>query len=202
MKNMVVFISGSGTNLQALLDWQEQGKLKAKIALVVSNKSDAFGIQRAQKSNIPTVVLDHKDYSSREEHEKAIEKYLQEYKIELIVLAGYMRLLTSDFVKKWIHKIINLHPSLLPSFTGVNAIEQAFKYGVKVSGVSTIFVDEGVDTGLIILQDIVKITSDDSLESLEEKIHNLEHILLPQTVNVVASGNFSIQGRKVIINSN
>ena len=202
MKNIAVFISGSGTNLQALIDWEKNGKLLGKIVLVVSNKPDAYGLERAQAAGIKTVVVQHTKYNSREEHEAKIEKFLKEFEIELLVLAGYMRLLSTDFVKKWSHKIINLHPSLLPSFTGINAIEQAFNYGVKLTGVSTIFVDEGVDTGLIILQDIVEIASNDSLESLTEKIHILEHKLLPQTVNIVASNKFSIQGRKVLINTN
>ena len=202
MKNIAVFISGSGTNLQSLIDWQKQGKLKANLALVVSNKPDAFGIERAKKAGIQTVVVPHKEFSTREEHEAVIEKYLFENNIELIVLAGYMRLLTSFFVKKWNLKIINLHPALLPSFPGVKAIDQAFEYGVKVTGVSTIFVDEGVDTGLIILQDIVKVSTEDTLETLSEKIHNLEHSLLPQTVNIVASNKFTVIGRKILINSN
>ena len=201
MKKIAVFISGSGTNLQALIDWEKNGKLLGKIKLVVSNKPDAYGLERAQSAGIKTVVVQHTKFNSREDHENEIEKFLKEYEIELLVLAGYMRLLSTNFVKKWSHKIINLHPSLLPSFTGINAIEQAFKYGVKLTGVSTIFVDEGVDTGLIILQDIVEVASNDSLESLTEKIHNLEHKLLPQTVNIVASNKFSIQGRKVLINS-
>lgn len=201
MKNIAVFISGTGTNLQALIDWEKQGKLSAKISLVVSNKADAYGLVRAQEAGIKTIVVNHKDFASREEHEAVIEKHLTESQIELIVLAGYMRLLSSSFVKKWSHKIINLHPSLLPSFTGVNAIEQAFTYGVKITGVSTIFIDEGVDTGLIILQDTVKIDSKDTLESLTTKIHDLEHKLLPKTVNIVASDQFTITDRKILINS-
>ena len=201
MKNIAVFVSGSGTNLQALIDWEKQGKLLAKIVLVVSNNPDAFGIKRAQEAGIPTLIVNHKEYNTREEHEEEIEKHLKNHQAEILVLAGYMRLLTSNFVSRWHHRIINLHPSLLPSFTGVNAIEQAFTYGVKVTGVSTIFVDEGVDTGIIILQEIVKVLSEDSLESLTAKIHDLEHILLPQTVNIVASDKFTITDRKVLINS-
>ena len=202
MKQIAVFISGSGTNLQALIDWQKQGKLEALIALVVSNKPDVFGIKRAQDAGIKTVIVNHKDFPSREAHEAVIENHLSENKIELIVLAGYMRLLSANFVKKFHLKIINLHPALLPSFPGVNAIEQAFDYGVKVSGVSTIFVDEGVDTGLIILQDTVNVTSEDTIDTLSKKIHDLEHIILPKTVNIVASNKFTINGRKILINSN
>ncbi len=201
MKNIAVFISGSGTNLQALIDWQKEGKLLATIKLVVSNKGDAYGLVRAKEVGIKTVIVDNKDYKSREEHEEVIQSVLKENDIELIVLAGYMRLLTSTFVKNWTHQIINLHPSLLPSFAGINAIEQAFTYGVKITGVSTIFVDDGVDTGLIILQDIVKVSSDETLDSLTTKIHNLEHKLLPKTVNIIASNKYSIDGRKVLINS-
>ena len=202
MKQIAVFISGSGTNLQALIDWQKQGKLQAQIGLVVSNKAEAFGIKRAQDAGLKTVIVNHKDFTSREAHEAVIENQLAENKIELIVLAGYMRLLSANFVKKWQLKIINLHPALLPSFPGVNAIEQAFDYGVKVSGVSTIFVDEGVDTGLIILQDTVNVSSEDTVDTLSKKIHDLEHILLPKTVNIVASNNFTINGRKILIDSN
>ncbi len=199
MKKIAVFISGTGTNLQALIDWENQGKLLVKIALVVSNKPDVYGLTRAKEAGINTIVLDHKDYTTREEHEYAIEKHLNEYQIEFIVLAGYMRLLTANFVKRWRLKIINLHPALLPAFPGVKAIEQAFDYGVKVSGVSTIFIDEGVDTGIIIMQDIVKIQPNDTLETLTGKIHNLEHQLLPLTVNLVASGKYTIEGRKILL---
>ena len=199
MKKIAVFISGTGTNLQALIDWENQGKLLAKIALVVSNKPDVYGLTRAKEAGINTIVLDHKDYTTREEHEYAIEKHLNEYQIEFIVLAGYMRLLTANFVKRWRLKIINLHPALLPAFPGVKAIEQAFDYGVKVSGVSTIFIDEGVDTGIIIMQDIVKIQPNDTLETLTGQIHHLEHQLLPLTVNLIASGKYTIEGRKILL---
>ena len=199
MKKIAVFISGTGTNLQALIDWENQGKLLVKIALVVSNKPDVYGLTRAKEAGINTIVLDHKDYTTREEHEYAIEKHLNEYQIEFIVLAGYMRLLTANFVKRWRLKIINLHPALLPAFPGVKAIEQAFDYGVKVSGVSTIFIDEGVDTGIIIMQDIVKIQPNDTLETLTGKIHNLEHQLLLLTVNLIASGKYTIEGRKILL---
>ena len=133
MKNMAVFISGSGTNLQALIDWEKQGELLAKIALVVSNKADAYGLVRAQEAGIKTIIVNHKDFATREEHEAVIEKHLNENQVELIVLAGYMRLLSEGFVKKWHLKIINLHPALLPSFPGIKAIEQAFEYGVRVT---------------------------------------------------------------------
>lgn len=201
MMNIAVFISGSGTNLQALIDWEKQGKLLASIKLVVSNKTDAYGLIRAQEAGIKTAVVNNKDFKTREEHEEVIQSFLKENNIELIVLAGYMRLLTPTFVKSWSHKIINLHPSLLPSFTGINAIEQAFTYGVKVTGVSTIFVDDGVDTGLIILQETVDVSSNYTLDSLTTKIHDLEHKLLPKTVNIVASNKYTITGRKVLINS-
>lgn len=201
MKKIAVFISGSGTNLQALIDNTKQGKLLATIALVVSNKPDAYGLIRAKESGIKTVVVNHLDYKTREEHELAIEKHLTEHQIDLIVLAGYMRLLTADFVRKWHLKIINLHPALLPSFPGVKAIEQAFDYGVKITGVSTIFVDEGVDTGIIIMQDIVRIENNDSIDTLTEKVHQLEHKLLPLTVNLIASDKFTLNGRKIVLNS-
>ena len=200
MKKIAVFISGSGTNLQALIDNTKQGKLLATISLVVSNKPDAYGLIRAKESGIKTVVVNHLDFKTREEHELAIEKHLTEDQIDLIVLAGYMRLLTADFVRKWRLKIINLHPALLPSFPGVKAIEQAFEYGVKVTGVSTIFVDEGVDTGIIIMQDIVRIENNDSIDTLTEKVHQLEHKLLPLTVNLVASDKFTLNGRKIVLN--
>lgn len=199
MKNIAVFISGSGTNLQALIDWEKQGKLSAKITLVVSNKADAYGLVRAQEAGIKSIVVNNKDFATREEHEAVIEKHLIENQIELIVLAGYMRLLTAGFVKNWHLKIINLHPALLPSFPGVKAVEQAYEYGVRVTGVSTIFVDAGVDTGIIILQDIVKIESSDTLETLTEKVHALEHKLLPLTINVVVSENYKVEGRKLLL---
>lgn len=199
MKKTAVFISGSGTNLQALIDYAKQGKLMADISLVISNKPDAYGIKRAQEAGIKTLIINNKEFASREEHEAEIEKHLKENQIEFLVLAGYMRLLTSNFVKNWHLKIINLHPALLPSFPGIKAIEQAYEYGVRVTGVSTIFVDEGVDTGIIILQDTVKIETSDTLETLAEKIHALEHKLLPLTVNVVASEKYIVEGRKLML---
>jgi phosphoribosylglycinamide formyltransferase-1 len=199
MKNIAVMISGSGTNLQSIIDWKKEGKLQANISIVISNNENAFGIKRAEKAGIKTKILKHRDFSTREEHEFEIEKQLKDNNVELIVLAGYMRLLTSDFVKRWPLKIINLHPSLLPSFPGINAIEKAFNYGAKITGVSTIFVDEGVDTGIIIMQDVVEILCTDNLVSLTEKIHDLEHNLLPQSINLVIENNYSIQGRRVII---
>ena len=195
-KNIAVFVSGSGTNLQAIIN----AKIKsANLAIVLSNKPDAYALERALKHNIPVEVVDHKEFDTREAFEAELIERLKKYNVKLIVLAGFMRILTSFFVNNYKHRIINLHPALLPSFPGIHSAKQALDYGVKITGVTVHFVDDGVDTGPIILQSVVPIDDSDSEDSLLEKIHKEEHRIFPEAVKLFCEGRLSISGRKVII---
>ncbi len=200
MLKIAVLVSGSGTNLQAIIDSIEKGDIKeSEIKIVISNKKSAFALERAKKHGIETVYLNAKEFNSREEYDRAIIKILEEKEIGLVVLAGYLRWITKDFVDSFKNKIINIHPSLLPSFKGLHGIEQAFDYGVKVTGVTVHFVDETEDGGAVILQKEVRIEENDTLETLEEKIHKVEHILYPQAIELFRREALEINGRKVKI---
>jgi len=191
-----VFVSGSGSNLQALID----AKIPSvEIVVVVSNNPDAYAIERAKKNKIPVEVIDHRNYSSREDFESEIQKRLDQYKIDLIALAGFMRILTPLFIRNYKHRIMNLHPAILPSFPGTNAVKQALMYGVKFTGCTVHFVDEGVDTGPIILQAIVPIYDTDTEETLLERIHKEEHRIYPEAVRLFGEGKLRIEGRRVVI---
>ncbi len=191
-----VFVSGSGSNLQALID----AKIPSvEIVVVVSNNPDAYAIERAKKSKIPVEVIDHRNYSSREDFEREIQKRLDQYKVDLIALAGFMRILTPLFIRNYKNRIMNLHPALLPSFPGTNAVKQALMYGVKFTGCTVHFVDEGVDTGPIILQAVVPIYDTDTEESLLERIHKEEHRIYPEAVRLFGEGKLRIEGRRVLV---
>lgn len=179
MKKIAVFASGSGTNFQAIIDAIGVGKLHAKIELLVCDQKSAFCIQRAQKANIPVFVFTAKQYENKAAYEQEILQQLQKYEIEFIVLAGYMRLMGPTLLDAYQGKIVNIHPSLLPAFPGKDAIGQAFNAGVKKTGVTIHFVDEGMDTGPIIQQQEVDIDEKETLESLQNKIHGVEHQLYP-----------------------
>jgi phosphoribosylglycinamide formyltransferase-1 len=200
-----VLVSGSGTNLQALIDATRSLDYPAEISVVVSNKKDAYALERARQAGIPTVVVPHADFPQREDFEKKMIAELEKFSIDLIALAGFMRVLTPTFVRHFSKKIMNIHPALLPSFPGTRAIEEAFNYGVKFTGVTVHFVDEGTDTGPIILQEIISIGSKDSknaketLESLTEKVHSVEHVIYPEAIRLYAEGRLHIKDRKVTI---
>ena len=198
MKNIAVLISGSGTNLQSIINHIEAGKLKCNLAAVISNKQDAYGLTRAKKAGIPAYFIDHKGLK-RKEHEKKIVKVLEKHKIDLVVLAGYMRILTPYFVKKYKGKLINIHPALLPSFAGTDGYGDTWKYGCKVGGLTIHFVDEGVDTGPIILQKVNPIKETDTLESFKKKGLKIEHQALPEAIKLFCEGKLKIVGRKVKI---
>lgn len=198
-KKVAVFASGNGTNLQALIDFNEKEDLSADIALVFSNNADAFALKRAKKHNIKAVHMDPGEFTSREEFEKEILKVLKEEKIDLIVLAGYMFLLTPLLVNEYKDRILNIHPALLPSFKGTHGIKDAFEYGVKISGVTVHFVDEELDHGPIIMQAPVYIDSKDTIESFEKKIHEVEHKIYPLAVKLFCMGQIKIKGRKAEI---
>ena len=196
---IAVFVSGNGTNLQALIDSVSEGNLKAEIALVVSDKENIFALKRAKDAGIKTFVIDRSRFDSRESFDREIASELDKRHIEGIILAGFMRILSEYFVKKYKNKIINIHPSLLPLFKGTSAIKDAYDAGAKKTGVTVHFVDEKLDNGPIILQETVEISKKDTKETLEEKIHKVEHKLYPKAVRLFVEGKLKIEGKKVKI---
>ncbi len=194
-----VLISGSGSNLQSIIDNIEKGSLKAIIKIVISNNPDAFGITRAKKHGIPFVVLKNRDFKSKEEFDSELIKVLKENNVDLVVLAGFMRIISPAFLKAFPQRVMNIHPALLPSFPGLHGQKQAFDYGVKFSGCTVHFVDEGVDTGPIIIQSVVPVLEDDTEETLAARILKEEHRIYPQAIQLFADGKIEIQGRKVRI---
>jgi len=193
---LAVFVSGSGTNLQAMIDAQISS---VEIVVVLSNNPEAYAIERARKHNIPVEVIDHKRYSSREEFEQEILRRLEPYGVDLIALAGFMRILSPFFVRSYKNRIMNLHPALLPLFPGMHAAKQALDFGVKFTGCTVHFVDEGVDTGPIILQAVVPIHDNDTEEDLLDRIHKEEHSIYPEAIRLFAEGRLRIEGRRVFV---
>ncbi len=194
-----VLVSGRGTNLQALLDAQNEGNLGGEVVLVVSNRSGAKGLERARAAGIKTEVLTRLHYPDKDEYDAKLIEVLIENNIDLVVLAGFMRILTERFILAFENKIINIHPSLLPAFKGVRAQWQAVDYGVKISGCTTHFVDRDIDAGPIIMQRAVPVASDDDGDSLAERILEHEHEILVESVRLFCENRLEIRGRKVII---
>lgn len=194
-----VLISGSGSNLQSIIDHIEQGIIPAQIKIVVSNKQEAYGLIRAKKHGIPCVVFNHQDFSSREDFDRELIRLLQETGVDLIVLAGFMRILTPFFLRAFEQKIINIHPALLPAFPGTHVQQKAIDYGVKFSGCTVHFVDEGVDTGPVIIQAVVPVLPDDTAETLAARILKEEHKIYPQAIRYFAEGRIIKKGRHVEI---
>ena len=194
-----VLVSGRGSNLQAVLDRIADGYLPLEIGVVISDKADAYALERAANVGIKTVVVARKDCASKEEFEDRIHAALVEAGCELVVLAGFMRILSGNFVSKWHNKIINIHPALLPSFPGLDGQGQALEYGVKFTGCTVHFVDEGTDTGPIILQKVVPVLDDDTHDTLAARILEQEHKAMPEALKLWAEGKLVIEGRKVKI---
>ncbi len=198
-KKIGVVVSGRGSNLQSIIDHIAEGKLNVEIAVVVSDHKEAFALERAAKAGIPTAVVELKGCKDKAEFEDKIDAALREAGAEVVVLAGFMRILTGHFISRWEHKIINIHPALLPSFKGLDAQGQAVDYGVKVAGCTVHFVDEGTDTGPIILQKVVPVLDDDTEETLAARILKEEHKALPEAIQLWADGKLTIKGRKVYV---
>lgn len=196
---IAVFASGQGTNFQALADAVQQGRLDATIELLVCDKPAAPVVERARKSGIDTFLFVPKEYPSREAYETEILAELQRRGIELVVLAGYMRIITSVLVEPYYGRMINIHPALLPSFPGVNGIGQALEYGVKVTGVTVHYVDGGMDSGPIIAQSVVEVQNGDTEDTLGERIHAAEQQLLPRVVQSIAEGRVTLEDRIVTV---
>jgi phosphoribosylglycinamide formyltransferase-1 len=185
---VAVFISGAGSNLQALIDDFSTND-NSSIALVIADsyKKAEKGIVRARTANIPAWIVKYNDYPKKKNAEEQIQKWLDEYRIDFIVLAGYMKILSPEFVTRWNKKLINLHPSLLPAFPGATAIQESYDYGVKVAGVTVHYVDSGVDTGEIIDQMSFRVPDNCSIEEYEKEIHSIEHALLPKVAKKLIS---------------
>ncbi|MEG0798089.1 MAG: phosphoribosylglycinamide formyltransferase [Acidaminococcaceae bacterium] len=194
-----VLVSGRGSNLQKIMDGIAAGTLPLTIGVVISDKADAYALTRAQQAGIAQVAIVRKECQDKAEFESKIDAALREHQVELVVLAGFMRILSSDFVSKWQQQIINIHPALLPSFTGLDAQGQAWRYGAKVAGCTVHFVDEGMDTGPIILQKVVPVLNEDTEESLAARILEQEHRALPEALSLWAQGKLEVQGRRVLV---
>lgn len=197
-RNIGVLISGRGSNLQAIIDAVGDGRLDARIALVVSNRADAYGLVRASEAGIETMVVDHKAHASREAFERVLVDGLRARDVRLVCLAGFMRLLGATFVGAFPNAILNIHPALLPAFPGLHAQRQAFDHGVKVAGATVHFVDTNLDAGPIVLQAAVPVLDEDTEDTLADRILAQEHRLYPAAIQRVLDGRWSIAGRRVV----
>jgi phosphoribosylglycinamide formyltransferase-1 len=183
---LVVLISGNGSNLQAIIDDINDNNLPAQIVAVISNKADAYGLQRAEKANIKHVVLSHMDYPDRAHYDQALQELIDQQRPDLVVLAGFMRILSDDFVKHYANKMMNIHPSLLPKYKGLNTHQRALDAGEKEHGCSVHFVTSELDNGPVILQAIVEIKADDTGKTLAARVHEQEHRIYPQAIRMFA----------------
>jgi len=199
MSRVGVLISGRGSNLQALIDAEAREEIGGEIVVVISNKSEAIGLQRAEKAGIQTHVVTKREYSVREEHDLRVVEILKKNSVDLVVLAGYMRVLTNVFVTEFENRIINVHPSLLPAFKGVKAQWQAVKHGARNTGCTTHFVNLEMDDGPIILQKVVPIKPYDTGDTLADRILPEEHRILVESVRLFCEGKLQVEGRKVLI---
>ena len=193
-----ILISGRGSNLQAVIDSIARDQLDAEIAVVISNKEQAAGLERARNAGIDTVVLSHKDYETREMFDAALVDGLKAYRVNLVCLAGFMRLLSSNFVAAFPGAILNVHPSLLPSFSGLDAQRQALDYGAKVSGATVHIVTATLDHGPIVLQASVPVVEGDTVESLSDRILLQEHRIYPEAIKLVLGGGWKVDGRRFV----
>lgn len=194
-----VLISGSGTNLQAIVDRCADGTIDGRVVCVISNRADAYGLERAKRAGIPAVHLDHRRFSSRQEYDGELVRILREHGVELVALAGFMRIVTPVLLDAFPNRVMNIHPALLPSFPGLDAQKQALEYGVRVTGCTVHFVDQGCDTGPVILQSVVPVLPGDTVETLSARIHVQEHRIYPEAIRLFAAGRLTVEGRRVTI---
>lgn len=204
MKRLAVMVSGGGTDLQSVIDGVQSGKIPAEIAVVISSKPGVYALERAKKAGIPGIVICKKDYADEQAFFDANLGALREYGAEGVVLAGYLSILGRQMIEAYPNKIINIHPSLIPSFCGkgyygLRVHQAVLDYGAKVSGATVHFVDEGADTGPIILQQAVSVLPEDTAESLQQRILEVEHEILPEAVALFCAERLRVQGRKVTI---
>lgn len=194
-----VLVSGSGTNLQAIIDRIESGEISAEVACVISNNADAYALTRAARHKIPVVVHENARFSDRRSYDAATVEILRSHKVDLVILAGFMRILTDVMISAFPNAIMNIHPALLPSFQGLHAQQQALDYGVRYSGCTVHFVDGGTDTGPIIMQSVVPVEQDDTEETLSARIQKAEHQTFAAAIKLFVEGRIRVDGRKVRI---
>lgn len=199
MLKLAVFASGRGSNFQSIIDSIKSGAIPAEVKLLISDNQEAGALKRAEHEDVENLYLDPAHFETKADYEKELIGLLENAEVELVVLAGYMRILSPLFVKKFKNKIINIHPSLLPAFKGLDAQKKAVDYGVKYSGCTVHFVDQGMDTGPIIKQAVVEVKEDDSADDLAARILKEEHKIYPEAVKLIADGRIKIEGRKVKI---
>jgi len=202
MKKIAVLISGSGSNLEAIVDACNRKKIDGEIRCVISNNPGAYGIERANKHNLKSYIIDHKLFGDRSDFDKQIDKILIKEKIDLIVLAGFMRILERKITNKYFGKMINLHPSLLPLYPGLNTHSKVIKNKDNKHGISIHFVSPELDAGPIIAQGSIKVKKNESVEDLQKRIHKIEHILLPEVINEICIGNIFLDGKSVKFKNN
>ena len=201
MKNLGILLSGRGSNFEAIAANVSAGRIpEAQIAVVISNKPDAGGLEIARRLGLTTLVIPSKG-KEREDHDREVVAALKKHKVDLICLAGYMRLLSPWFVQQFPHRILNIHPSLLPAFPGLEAQEQAYAYGVKVTGCTVHFVDEELDHGAIIVQKAIPVLDSDDEQTLSARILEQEHIAYSEAINIVLAGRYEVVGRKLVMNA-
>lgn len=191
--------SGGGTNLQVIIDRCQDGKLDAEIVLVISNNPDAGALERARRAGIAIRCIDHRLFSGREDFDAALVQALREAEVDLVVLAGFMRIITPVFVDAFPHRIMNIHPALLPAFPGLHVQRKALEYGVRFAGCTVHFVDTGTDTGPIIIQAVVPVHDNDTEETLSARILEQEHQIYPKAIQLFAEGRLRVEGRRVLV---
>ena len=197
-RRLGILISGRGSNLQAIIDAIAEGRLDATIALVVSNRAGAAGLERAREAGIETLYINHKDYGSREAFDRAVVAALKKREVSLVCLAGFMRLLSAEFVKAYPNAVLNIHPALLPAFPGLDAQHQAWEHGVKVSGATVHIVTPELDAGPIVLQATVPVRDDDAPAVLAERILVEEHRIYPEAIAIMLDGRWRVDGRRFV----
>ena len=198
-RTLGVLISGRGSNLQAILDAIASGALDARVGVVVSNKPQAAGLERASRAGVPTKVISHRGFSTREAFDEAVLEALREHDVDVVCLAGFMRILSPVLVRAFPNRILNIHPSLLPSFVGLDAQRQAVEHGVKVSGCTVHLVDEELDHGPILLQRAVPVNEEDTEEELSSRILEQEHLAYPEAIGLILDGRVRVDGRRAVI---
>ena len=191
---IVILISGNGSNLQAIIDATQQSNYAVTIKAVISNKAKAYGLQRAQQVSIPTEILNHKNYIDRQQYDQTLLKLIEHYQPKLVILAGFMRILTKNFVDHFSGRLLNIHPSLLPKYKGLNTHQRVIQAGDKVHGCTVHFVSNELDSGKIIAQKQCDVSNDDTVESLSAKVHKLEHQLYPEVIHQFALGHIKLEG--------
>jgi len=198
--NLVVLISGSGSNLQAIIDAIGVNKLHANIKAVISNRPNVKGLQRAITANIPAITLNHKNFASREAFDQQLIQEIDQYQPDLIILAGFMRILSDDFITHFNDRMLNIHPSLLPEFKGLNTHQRAIDAGVKQHGVTVHFVNNELDGGPRVLQAIIEVTKNDTAETLQQRVHQQEHIIYPMVIEWIAQQQLQIIDQQIYLN--